>query len=116
MTADAFASSNTAYGDRVEGGNNRQGSLPKMNSRHRPGDPAAVDTLRKITANQARRTHSDANEVSINESSFQPPQITKVMTVRTKTLAVHSSRFGCATGAKSKPPSDSLTSLGILTE
>jgi hypothetical protein len=51
--------------------------------------------------------HTQINEVSIKEISFQPPQTTEVMIMRTKRLAVNSSRAGCAAGRKSKPSSDS---------
>jgi hypothetical protein len=59
------------------------------------------------------RGHIHINEVSINEISFQPPQTTKVVIVRTKRLPVPSSRPGCAVGGKSKPSSDSRTAEQI---
>ena len=58
-------------------------------------------------------SHTHINDVSINEISFQPPQTRKVMTARTKRLAVNNSRPGCAVGGKSRPSSESTQRANV---
>jgi hypothetical protein len=76
---------------------------------HSLGSAAADDWTRTGNASTTRRSPSSASLQSVSCcENYAIPHDVLGQTVRTKRLAVNSSRPGCAVGGKSRPSSDSL--------